>query len=366
MNGIMSFLERANEYFSTPEGAYQAAIIAGADVDSAAKDAQRAGEFQKQREKRQEKEQQSLAQQAIARLIEQNGGTLSNEQILQLGAMNPDLAKIAVSMRGKESERQQKMQELIGRGFSEYEAQDIASGRIKVAQDARGNPILINTATGQMSAPGASYGGAEGGSYDGTMGVPGNGGGASFSDLSPDDIAGMNPTVVDDLQALEKAQEEKQTKQQAFQSSYDNFKTQYNLQKERIAAAREKIRGGGSTGLVNQLTSFIDSSPAGSLESDLEVLRGNSMLDAMARLKEASPTGASGLGNQTEKEGERLIASRGNLKGSLKGTDLLENLDLYEKNLDAAWGSIDGKASSFLPKAAPKRLRYNPQTGRLE
>jgi len=133
---------------------------------------------------------------------------------------------------------------------------------------------------------------------------------------------------------------EKSAAEESTINAVNLFDQQYQLQKQAIASARQKMSNPLSTGGFNQATGWVTSSPAGSLNSDLEVLQSNAMLDAMMQLKEASKTGATGLGSQTEKEGNRLIQSRGNLSGAQKAEDLKRYLDAYEKNLDISRENI--------------------------
>lgn len=371
MNNFYSNLSQSiNQLFNDPT--FQSRLMTARGVPFAEQDA-RLARLERENQKKQATAAQEYAKQTLSRLGE---GGFSEEDILELATIDPGLAEkiagIQATLRPKQRERDIKIQELVQRGLSIEDAQDVVSGRIKVTQDARGNPIMVNTATGAIVNPGTSAAG--GGAADFPAGdmqyeppaqtPPAQASGQkTYSQLTPDEIASLPPSVVKDLK-------EQEQQKSGFKATYENFAKQYELQKQKIASAREKIGSGVSTGIINQITGFVDASPSGSLNSDLNTIKGNVFIDAIAELKRASPTGASGLGPITEKEGERILSSRGDLRGELRAEDLLRNLENYERNLDQSFRSISAEASKYLPQSTKKegarRLRYNPATGRLE
>lgn len=104
-----------------------------------------------------------------------------------------------------------------------------------------------------------------------------------------------------------------------------------------IGAARDKVNG-WSTGLPGQVLSHAWGTDATDLDSSLSTIKGNTMLTRMQELKDASPTGATGLGQQTEREGKALsdsIAplSQGQSVAQLK--DSLAQVELHYRRFQA-------------------------------
>ena len=81
-----------------------------------------------------------------------------------------------------------------------------------------------------------------------------------------------------------------------------------------------------NSGILGQATRFIEGSDAGALESVYETMRGVFSLDSIAKLKEASPTGSTGLGAVSNIEFTALGASETNLKTGLSEKVQRENI----------------------------------------
>ena len=113
-------------------------------------------------------------------------------------------------------------------------------------------------------------------------------------------------------------------------------------------------------GLGGETLSKIPGSPAADARAKLERLGGNLFIEAITALRNASKTGA-GVGNATEKEGDKLERSRANLQ-QFQSADaartelerLLKSLKETETNVLNAYERTYGKGSfSFSPLETP-------------
>jgi hypothetical protein len=117
-------------------------------------------------------------------------------------------------------------------------------------------------------------------------------------------------------------------------------------------------------GLGGETLSKIPGSPAADARAKLERLGGNLFIEAITALRNASKTGA-GVGNATEKEGDKLERSRANLQ-QFQSADaartelerLLKSLKETETNVLNAYERTYGKGSfSFSPLETPAANR---------
>lgn len=105
-----------------------------------------------------------------------------------------------------------------------------------------------------------------------------------------------------------------------------------------ISRAREGVNGGYSTGLWARLSKIpgvgelVEPQSVTNLRGDLSTVASRITLDTLAKLKQTSPTGASGLGSLTEKEGALLRDSIAGLDQSQSEEKLLENLANVERH----------------------------------
>lgn len=105
-----------------------------------------------------------------------------------------------------------------------------------------------------------------------------------------------------------------------------------------IGRAREGVSGGGSTGLWARLSKIpgigelVEPQGVTNLRGDLSTVASRITLDTLAKLKQTSPTGASGLGSLTEKEGALLRDSIAGLDQAQSQEKLLENLANVERH----------------------------------
>ena len=120
-------------------------------------------------------------------------------------------------------------------------------------------------------------------------------------------------------------------------------------------------------GLGGETLSKIPGSPAADARAKLERLGGNLFIEAITALRNASKTGA-GVGNATEKEGDKLERSRANLQ-QFQSADaartelerLLKSLKETETNVLNAYERTYGKGSfSFSPLETPDAKGKRP------
>lgn len=97
-----------------------------------------------------------------------------------------------------------------------------------------------------------------------------------------------------------------------------------------INRARQDLQSGGAAGIWARLPEGIQPQSAINLSGSLNTIASRLTLDKLAQLKQASPTGASGLGSLTEKEGALLRDSVAALGQTQDPNRLLENLNQVE------------------------------------
>jgi hypothetical protein len=84
-----------------------------------------------------------------------------------------------------------------------------------------------------------------------------------------------------------------------------------------------------TTGFLGKAGSYIAGTPQADFEADLETVLADSALNKLMELKDSSDTGASGLGQVTEREISLLMASRAALSQSQSPEQFKENLARY-------------------------------------
>lgn len=85
-----------------------------------------------------------------------------------------------------------------------------------------------------------------------------------------------------------------------------------------------------SAGIVGQMTQWIGGSPSKNLQAAMEPIKSNLALDKLMSMKEASPTGSSGLGQVTEREFSALMYSRESLDQAQSPEQLLKAMEDIE------------------------------------
>lgn len=109
-----------------------------------------------------------------------------------------------------------------------------------------------------------------------------------------------------------------------------------------IELARSQVSG-WSTGAVGQVLGNIGGTDARALAAPLSTIASRLTLDKLQELKNASATGASGLGSLTEKEGALLRDSVAGLDQYQDGDALLRSLDAVETHYRNMRALADGK-----------------------
>jgi len=111
-----------------------------------------------------------------------------------------------------------------------------------------------------------------------------------------------------------------------------------------VMRARKLVDSSTSTGVVGQIGSAFWGTDATDLKNTLETVTGNVMLDRLLQMKESSPTGASGLGALTEREGRMLANSVAPLGREMSAEQLKISLGEVEqqiKRLQAVGAGFD-------------------------
>lgn len=99
-----------------------------------------------------------------------------------------------------------------------------------------------------------------------------------------------------------------------------------------ISNAREKLNAGWSAGYAARLPEWLQPQNAVDLGGALNTIASRLTLDKLGQLKQASPTGASGLGSLTEKEGALLRDSVAALGQTQSPEVLADNLAAVERH----------------------------------
>lgn len=110
-----------------------------------------------------------------------------------------------------------------------------------------------------------------------------------------------------------------------------------------IGRARGNLSKGWSTGITGAVASHIPGTQAADFRAALDSIKGAIVLEKMQSLKEASKTGASGLGALSDKEGDRLAASIAALNPNMSDEALAQSLDDIERHAKTLQAVRDGK-----------------------
>lgn len=111
-----------------------------------------------------------------------------------------------------------------------------------------------------------------------------------------------------------------------------------------------------NTGFTGSVASYLPSTDARNLYAELDTIGSGSMLQNMQALKEASPTGATGMGGLTDKEGKTLRDVLGSLDTWQSPEQLRRNLLNIKKvytDMLVSWGYTPEQVESLF--AQPKR-----------
>lgn len=121
-----------------------------------------------------------------------------------------------------------------------------------------------------------------------------------------------------------------------------------------------------TTGLFGSVLGNIPGSGAYDLRAQLDTLKANFAFEKLQAMREASPTGGA-LGAVSDTELRLLSSVIANIDPNQSPEQLTANLQRAKQT----WAEILGKAngtsqSQDAQQEAPKRLKYNPETGALE
>lgn len=111
-----------------------------------------------------------------------------------------------------------------------------------------------------------------------------------------------------------------------------------------------------NTGFTGSVASYLPSTDARNLYAELDTIGSGSMLQSMQALKEASPTGATGMGGLTDKEGKALRDALGSLDTWQSPGQLRRNLLNIKKvytDMLVSWGYTPEQVASLF--AQPKQ-----------
>lgn len=98
-----------------------------------------------------------------------------------------------------------------------------------------------------------------------------------------------------------------------------------------VERARGNLNSGWATGVGGAVGGLIPGSQRNNFLGNLESIKGKVVLDALQTLKEASKTGASGMGALSEKEGDRLAAAVSSLSENMSAEELHRSLTVIER-----------------------------------
>ncbi len=110
-----------------------------------------------------------------------------------------------------------------------------------------------------------------------------------------------------------------------------------------VSRAREQIDTGWATGIKGAAGGLIPGSTRNDFLGSLSSIQGGVIMEKLQALKEASKTGASGMGALSEKEGERLAASVAALNGNMSDEELSRSLNQIERHARTLQAVAEGK-----------------------
>jgi hypothetical protein len=154
-----------------------------------------------------------------------------------------------------------------------------------------------------------------------------------------------------------------------------------DLDRMKTAATKLKNRAGIDriTGLQGMLPN-IPGGEAANTEADLEALKSQIGFAVLQKMRKNSPTGGA-LGNVSDKEGARLEANLASLDKTQSPEQLRQRLQdiidyvesskealnsAYDEQFSDLTGSVGQDQGAPAPAGTPRRLKYNPATGKIE
>lgn len=179
------------------------------------------------------------------------------------------------------------------------------------------------------------------------------------------------------------AQEAEREAQRAAENQAQNEGTRSSVVQQTTSEIRNLLDQGGTfnlpeVGVIGSRLTGVNQEAA-DMAGMLDTLKGMVAFDRLDKLRQASATGSSGLGQVTEREISLLAAQLGALDQTLSPDRIRTTLDTVENVFGKLspgaqqylMGQQDnlpqGDGAATLPaSSAPKRLRFNPETGELE
>jgi hypothetical protein len=188
----------------------------------------------------------------------------------------------------------------------------------------------------------------------------------------PPDVASapLKPNEVPLIQSTVLTPKQKRDLELARPTTMGSVEYVVNTNRQMRDTVREILNSPGfndAFGLGGETKSKVPGSPAANVRSRLEQLQGNLFIEALTAMRSASKTGAA-VGSVTEKEGDKLQASRAAIQQFQSAesarkelTRLLKQLDDAEKNTVNAFNRTYGKTEfNFAPPAAPAAGNRKP------
>lgn len=151
-------------------------------------------------------------------------------------------------------------------------------------------------------------------------------------------------------------QAESEKQERAAQSGAENEAQRSGVVQEQVKAIRSSLENGGwfdlpEVGIVgSRLASGRVNQEAVDVKNRLDTLQGMVAFDRLTKLKQASASGASGLGQVTEREIALLAAQLGTLDNSSSRESILQTL----KTIEDVFGKLSPEAEAYLIGATDK------------
>lgn len=120
-----------------------------------------------------------------------------------------------------------------------------------------------------------------------------------------------------------------------------------------VKRARAKVRGGWATGIPGAIGGVIPGSERNDFKALLDQIQGGIILEKLQTLKEASKTGASGMGALSEREGARLAAAVAALDPNMSAEALetsFQEIERHAKTLQAVRDGLDPRDPAVAAK----------------
>lgn len=124
------------------------------------------------------------------------------------------------------------------------------------------------------------------------------------------------------------------------------------------ARARNNLKSWWSTGVPGAIAGNVPGSERNNLLGNLEALKGAIIMEKLQALKDASKTGASGMGALSEREGDRLAAAVASLSPNMSEAELRTSLDLIEKHARSLKDISEGRQPA---ESKPKPTKLAPE-----